>query len=404
MKNLYIILLAFILFASCKKNKEISSNAIEVPALLDRSEKLQYFNEWSDIRSRFADLKHKLTKDPQSIDALLQLTNLYIIEARITGEHGHYYPAALKLVNQALEQKKITKDEKFLALSAKASVQLSLHAFKEGLETAKQAQEINPYNAQIYGALIDAYVELGEYAKAVEASDKMVSIRPDLKSYSRVSYLREIHGMPGDAIDAMKMAVDAGSPGSEEKSWAALQLAELCLRYDKVKESEYILNQLMTERPDYPFAKAALANVYIAQSKNVEAEKELKEACAIIPEVGFYVQLAEMYKKQGRENEMKETIKDVLEMLEDDMKHGHNMSLEYANIYMDFFNDPDGALKYLQQDLEMRPENIDINRMLAKIYILKKDKEKAEAYLIKASKTNSKHPELKELENEIQQI
>jgi pentatricopeptide repeat protein len=404
MKNFYFLFIAILVVSACNNNKSKTTDLFEVPALLDRSEKLQYFNEWSDTRNKYADLKHKLNKDPHSIDALIQLTNIFITEARITGEHGHYYNAALKTIEHALEQKKLTDNQKFLALSAKASVELSLHSFKNALETAKEAVSINPYNAQIYGALVDAYVELGEYDKAIETADKMVSIRPDLRSYSRISYLREIYGMPDEAIDAMKMAVEAGSPGSEEKSWAALQLAQLCLRYNKVNEAESILTQLLSERPDYPFAKAALADVYIKQSKPMDAERELKEAGSIIPEVAFTVQLAELYKKEGREDEMKTSLKQVLAMLEDDMKHGHNMSLEYAKIYLEFFNDADGALKYIQQDRDMRPENIDINRMLAKIYLLKKDKTQAEAYLLKAERTNSKHPELKELKSQVLEI
>ncbi len=404
MKNFYFLFIAILVVSACNNNKSKTTDLFEVPALLDRSEKLQYFNEWSDTRNKYADLKHKLNKDPHSIDALIQLTNIFITEARITGEHGHYYNAALKTIEHALEQKKLTDNQKFLALSAKASVELSLHSFKNALETAKEAVSINPYNAQIYGALVDAYVELGEYDKAIETADKMVSIRPDLRSYSRISYLREIYGMPDEAIDAMKMAVEAGSPGSEEKSWAALQLAQLCLRYNKVNEAESILKQLLSERPDYPFAKAALADVYIKQSKPMDAERELKEAGSIIPEVAFTVQLAELYKKEGREDEMKTSLKQVLAMLEDDMKHGHNMSLEYAKIYLEFFNDADGALKYIQQDRDMRPDNIDINRMLAKIYLLKKDKTQAEAYLLKAERTNSKHPELKELKSQVLEI
>lgn len=404
MKNFYFLFVTILVVSACNNNKSKTTDLFEVPALLDRSEKLQYFNEWSDTRNKYADLKHKLNEDPYSIDALIQLTNIFITEARITGEHGHYYNAALKTIEHALEQKKLTVNQKFLALSAKASVELSLHSFKNALETAKEAVSINPYNAQIYGALVDAYVELGEYDKAIETADKMVSIRPDLRSYSRISYLREIYGMPDEAIDAMKMAVEAGSPGSEEKSWAALQLAQLCLRYNKVNEAESILKQLLSERPDYPFAKAALADVYIKQSKPMDAERELKEAGSIIPEVAFTVQLAELYKKEGREDEMKSSLKQVLAMLEDDMKHGHNMSLEYAKIYLEFFNDADGALKYIQQDRDMRPENIDINRMLAKIYLLKKDKTQAEAYLLKAERTNSKHPELKELKSQVMVI
>jgi pentatricopeptide repeat protein len=345
-----------------------------------------------------------LVKDPQSADALIKLANLFISEARITGEHGHYYAAALQTVEHALSNSKITKDQKFLALSAKASVQLSLHSFAKGLNTAQQAVELNPYNAYIYGALVDAYVELGEYSKAVETADKMVSIRPDLRSYSRISYLREIHGLTKDAIDAMKMAVEAGSPGSEEKSWAALQLAQLCIRYGMNEEAENILYQLLSERPDYPFAKSALAEIFIKQSKFTDAENLLKEASTIIPEVSFYVKLAEIYKSQNRTVELKAILKEVLSMLEDDMKHGHNMSLEYASLYLEFFGDPEGALKYIQQDRIMRPDNIDINRMLAKIYIVKKDKTMAQSFLVKAEKTNSKHPELLELKTQIDQI
>lgn len=233
----------------------------------------------------------------------------------------------------------------------------------------------------IYGALIDAHVELGDYKNAVSLADKMVSMRPDLRSYSRVSYLREIYGMPEDAIKAMQMAVEAGSPGSEEKAWAALQLAQLCIRYNKTAEGISILNQILEERPDYPFAKANLATVYMSQGKFKEAEQELKEACAIIPEVSFYIHLAELYKQTKQQEAFDKLLPEILDMLTDDTQHGHNMSLEFAAVYSELLNDPDKALNYIQEDLNMRPENIDINRSLANIYLLKKDKEMAANFL-----------------------
>ena len=52
----------------------------------------------------------------------------------------------------------------------------------------------------------------------------MVDIRPDIRSYSRVSYLREIYGDYPGAIEAMKMAVDAGVAGDEATEWARIQL------------------------------------------------------------------------------------------------------------------------------------------------------------------------------------
>ena len=53
----------------------------------------------------------------------------------------------------------------------------------------------------------------GNYEEALKNADQMASIRPDLRSYSRVSYMREIHGDRDGAKQAMKMAGDAGAFG-----------------------------------------------------------------------------------------------------------------------------------------------------------------------------------------------
>jgi len=398
----YLLLLSVLFyFSACQSDQ---AKVVEIPELLDRSEKLQYSVEWSETRNKYADLKHKLKQNPENIESKLQLCNLYISEARITGEHGYYYPAALGMTESILANKELKKDDEFMALSFKASVQLSLHDFKNALATAQKAVQLNPHNAQIYGSLVDAYVELGNYDMAVEYADKMVSIRPDLRSYSRISYLREIHGLIDESIEAMKMAVEAGSPGSEEKSWAALQLAQLCFRYDKVREAESILNQILTERDDYPFAIAALAEINVKEKNYEEAERRLIEACQIIPEVSFYINLAEIYKIQNRQEELDSILLVIKEMLNDDIANGHNMSLEYSKLFLDFYSDPTKAMEYIKKDREMRPNNIDINLLLAKIYTFSKDKEKAEFAIEKAMATNSKNPEIIEISNELKAL
>lgn len=58
-------------------------------------------------------------------------------------------------------------------------VQLSLHDFADALETAEQAVAINPYNAQIYGALVDANVEMGRYETALAYAEKAYDKRPE---------------------------------------------------------------------------------------------------------------------------------------------------------------------------------------------------------------------------------
>lgn len=406
-KNIFILFL-LLGFLACTEetannddsNHQLAQQVNNIPQLLDRPEKIQNGKEWENVQNAFGTARKKLLKDSKDLEAHLQLAQIYVMEARVTGEHGHYYPAALKVLNELLE-KKPEKDMFFMALTTKAGVQLSLHTFKEALETAEKAILLNPYNAQIYGVLVDAYVELGNYEKAVEMADKMVAIRPDLRSYSRVSYLREIHGQIDGAIDAMKMAVTAGFPGYEETAWTRLTLGNLYQTYNQLDKAEMQYKMILQEREDYPFAIAALAEIEMKKDNHEKAEKLLKEACAIIPEVGFYEQLAHLYQKTNRQAEAEELMKEVFEMLADDEKHGHNMNVEYAAIYRDFYQDYDKALAYLQKEFEKRPNNIDVNRALAMTYAKKGDNTKAAQHIKKASLTDSKHPELLALQSSI---
>ncbi|HOY18273.1 MAG TPA: hypothetical protein PLC89_13290, partial [Haliscomenobacter sp.] len=117
----------------------------------------------------------------------------------------------------------------------------------------------------------------------------------------------------------------------------------------------------------------------------------------IIPEVGFYEELAKVYKLQGKKEACEKTVQEIWPMLADDEAHGHNMNLEYASIYADVVGDLKKALKYALKEYEIRPDNIDVNRKLALIYQDMGNSSKAVEHMAKASKTNSKHPELKQL-------
>ena len=102
--------------------------------------------------------------------------------------------------------------------------------------------------------MVDANVELGNYDKAIEYADKMVAIRPDLRSYSRVSYLREIHGLVDESIAALKMAVAAGYPGMEQTEWARLTLGHLYERYGAQDSAMIQYATALAERPNYPLS------------------------------------------------------------------------------------------------------------------------------------------------------
>ncbi len=380
-----------------ESNQDTSNNS-EIK-LLDRNEKIQMGKEWDYVQNFYMDQQKALSKNPTDNEAKLNLVELFVKEARVTGEHGHYYPAALKLTDEIMVAIDVKEDIKFRAMVARAGVLLSLHEFSKALEVGNEAVALNPMNAQIYGVLIDANVELGNYKEAVAMADKMMSIKPDIRSYSRISYLREIHGDVDGAKEAMSMAIKSGYPGYEETAWAMLTLGNLYVKYGDLETADNIYDQILQTRENYPFAIAAKGEVQYLKGDLAAAEKTINEAINIIPEVGYYVQLAQIYKDQDRNEELDPLMKEIFAMLADDEQAGHNMNLEYAQIYRDILNDQDQALEYVMKEYKKRPENIDVNKELASVYLEKGNRDSMKQHIAQASVTNSKDPVLVQLKS-----
>ena len=225
-------------------------------------------------------------------------------------------------------------------------------------------------------------------------AERMMTIRPDLRSYSRVSYLREIHGDVPGSIEAMEMAVRSGHPALEETAWAMLTLGELYERYEDPNKAISVYKEILQHRPNQPFAIGALGKIYLEEKKYEQAELVLQEAMDIIPEVGFYIDMATLYQQTGRREEAAKMTDEILVMLQDDLDSGHNMNLELANVHAHLKGDYNKALQYATQEYNIRPKNIDVNRQLAMLYSEMGNREKAAAHADLAAATNSKHPEL----------
>ncbi|MDX2284235.1 MAG: tetratricopeptide repeat protein [Bacteroidia bacterium] len=386
--NLMILALAAML-AACSASR----SGVAVPELLPRNAAIGSAEEQVRMITVYGELKQAIEANPKDYRRRLQLAQLFMLEARATGEHGHYYPAAIQVLDAILAEKP-AQDIVFGAVSLKASVLLSLHQFDEARKLAEYAVSLNGYNALIYGSLVDAQVELGNYEAAVQMCDKMMSIRPDLRSYSRVSYLRELHGdLPG-AIEAMKMAAESGLPGYEETAWCRLNLGGLYERQGKLDLARAEYERILAERPKYPFAIAALAGIEQKEGHPELAEQRLKAAMDIIPEVGFYADLAGLYQQTGRTEEAGRLTRTVLEMLADDEAKGHMMGLEYAQVHLDLTGDYAKALEYARKEYERRPGNIGVNQLMAAIYLKMNNLPAAKQHLETAMRTRSSDPEL----------
>jgi tetratricopeptide (TPR) repeat protein len=390
---LVLIMLSFgsIYLTSCANKKD------QFPALLERKKAIGPDDEKNLIRTTYTKAVEALKKDPNDLQQYITLATAYISEGRITGNNNYYANAAVEVLNKVTKSPAANKDQAFQALSLKSAVLLNMHQFKDALDIANRAVALNSYNAAIFGALVDANVELGNYAEAVKDCDKMISIRPDLRSYSRASYLRQIYGQNSGAIEAMKMAVEAGMPGAENTEWARTNLADLYLNNGNIDSAYLLYLTSLSYRPDYPFALIGLAKLEKAKKNYDSALVCTKDAIQILSEASFVSLLADIYELKGDAAKAKETRNDVVSLLEEGRKDEsgealvkHNVSREMATAYLNAGN-LNKALQYAQTDLSMRPENIDANNLIAWIYYLKGDYANAKIHADKMLATQTKN-------------
>jgi len=399
-KNIYLLsILIFILAVAgivIKYQYNQKQQEDKVYGLVDRTGALAEGTEWQGVKDRAKKLMTAIQKDPEDTASKIKLAALFIQEARITGNYMYYDMAAMKYVNDIL----VVHPNSFNALVFKSLIYLSQHHFADGLAIAHQAQQINPYNAYVYGLLVDGNVEMGHYDSAVTYADKMVSVRPDLTSYSRVSYLREIFGDYAGAIKAMRMAVEAGGQGDEYTEWTRYQLASLYEKTGDFKTADTLYNQSLGMRPDYAYAMAGLGRVSLANKDYNKAIAYLEKADSIVTDNSLKEELVDVYRLAGQTKKADATAEAVIDDLQKsaqagdkDANIGHYADRELAYAYLKV-NDKDKALEHAMLEYNRRPDNIDVNETVAWVYYNRGEYDKALPYIKVALKTHSKNPVL----------
>ena len=377
-------------------NRKASEKENKVYTIQPRKGIAQGNKEWEAVRKQSNVLMDALKQEPTNAKANLSLAALFIQEARASGNHMYYDAAALKHVNRVLS----SDSSNFNALVFKSLIYLSQHHFADGLQTAEKAKKVNPYNAYVYGLMVDANVEMGNYDSAIANADRMVSIRPDLTSYSRISYVREILGDYAGAIEAMRMAVTAGGPGDENSEWTRVQLAQLYEKTNDFGKADTLYQSSLNLRPNYPFAIAGLGRVEIAAKNYNKAIAYFERADSFIVDNSIKEELVDAYRLAGQPAKANKVAEDLIESLAKDANAGnkdesigHYGDRELAYAYLKV-GKVDKAVEHAMLEYNRRPDNIDVNETVAWALYKKGDYAKAIPYIKTALKTKSKNPVL----------
>ncbi|MBI4551519.1 MAG: tetratricopeptide repeat protein [Candidatus Latescibacteria bacterium] len=280
---------------------------------------------WSSTDKLINALQERLRIKSTDAQALVQLGDVYLQKARETGDPT-YYTKAEGVLRKALDLQPQRDD----AMSVMGTLCLARHQFREALDWGQRAQKMNLYSARAYGVIGDAYVELGEYPNAAETIQRMVNLRPDLSSYSRVSHVRELFGDVEGAIQAMKSAVAAGGPAAENTQWCRVQLGHLYFNSGQLDEAVAEYQQAVATLPNYVHALAGLARVLAARKDYEGAIILYTKAVESVPLPEYVIALGDVYQAAGQTAKAAQQYELVRAMEQLYRANGVEMDMEMA--------------------------------------------------------------------------
>lgn len=286
--------------------------------------------------------------DKNNTSAIINLANLYFQKSRETADTSYYS----KIENLFKQHENKLKDN-FAVPYLLSQIANARHDFVLGEKLSLDAIKLAPKNSKVYGPLVDAQVEQGRYKEAELSLQKMINIRPDFASLTRVAYFREIHGDIQGAIKSLEEAGSAGAPFAENRAWLLTELGKLYFRSDLNKAQESF-NLAINIVPNYTPALEWLARIELAKGNIDIALQKIDRALEILP-IAQYATLKYKIAKLNNDEKLAAQMSILTQLTyANSQKNGTNVDMELAYFLADNDIDNKKALELAQRAYQTR--------------------------------------------------
>lgn len=238
---------------------------------------------------RIAALERAARLRPEDPQPLIHLASRLLAIVRQGGDTRSYIRADAALA-EALER----DPSSAAAYTERGILRLGRHDFRGGLIDGERAHALAPDVVKPLGVLVDANIELGRYQEAERVLQRMIDLKPNLDSYARVAYVRELRGDLDGAAEALRLAASAGGEDIENVAFVRSLLGNLELAQRRPDRARVAFRAALDRLPGYAPAQAGLARVDIASGRLDSAIARLRDLVARDPKQEYVVLLGEL--------------------------------------------------------------------------------------------------------------
>ena len=233
------------------------------------------------------------------------------------------------------------------------------HHFDELAREAATLKAEHPDDAELDGALGDAFLEVGRYPEAFAACERFAAVSRSTAAYSRVALAKDAVGdLPG-ALVAMDLAATAALPHDlEGYAWCRSRSARLLLKMNRYEEAEGRLVEALFRVPNHAPSLAAAAEVAARKGLWEPATRLAEQSFSIVPEFSVAAALvdyrAAMGDREGEER-AKVTVRTLEVLLPETEKNIHRLLALYLADHGDG-QEVKRAVEMTEKELENRKD------------------------------------------------
>ena len=199
----------------------------------------------------------------------------------------------------------------------------------------EKALDVDPQHWKAHNNMALASIDLGELELAEAHYRESLAIKPQPAVYSDLGFVLERQGMPDEAADLYRKAIELDPEssaahynlaaslarrgefaGAEEHFRAVLEsgpnapastgLGFVLSQQGRVPESIEILEAAIAETPEHPAPHGQLARILVSEGRLAEAEKHYRRFVDAQPTAAAHRELSEILARLGRQDEARQ--------------------------------------------------------------------------------------------------